>query len=260
MDHGATNTGQWLSSRIDTAFVQRLSEYKPDGHGWFHVTSVDEMHAFYLSRLPAIRAAAREHGYAIGIHGSTRRDFDLMAMPWREDAADRDTLAHAIAKAACGLGRAGAYDWTVKPAGRFATSIPICWNELEPRVDGQGIIDLSVMSAPAAAQQITLSVSLSDKELRDLEGAISAHTAEIIAVRSADQLGWLYDNEDTGREYSDDHPIDSGSVPDATKIVPATAAYLLAELKSSWKAWSEDRAELRRSDERCAIGEEKTNG
>lgn len=56
--------------------------------------------------------------------------------------------------------------------------------------------------------------------------------------------GWLYDNEDTGREYSDDHPIESGEVTDATNVVPATAENLLSELKSSWKAWNEDRAEL----------------
>lgn len=141
-------------SAVDARFERRLSEYTPDGRYWFHVTTIDEMQAFYLSRLPAIREAARELGYAIGLHGSTRRDLDLIAMPWREDAADRDALAHAIAKAACGLGRDGPYDWTVKPVGRFATSIPICWKDFEPRVDGQGMIDLSVMPALAAAQAV----------------------------------------------------------------------------------------------------------
>ena len=52
-----------------------------------------------------------------------------------------------------------------------------------------------------------------------------------------ENIGWLYDNEDAGREYSDSHPVESGEVPDATNIVPATAGNLLIELKSSWGAW-----------------------
>jgi len=141
---------------------KRLSEYQPNGEGWFHVNSIDEMQAFYLSRLPAIRDAAKELGYAIGLHGSTRRDFDLMAMPWRDDAADKEKLAHAIAKSACGIGRAGEYNWTVKPAGRFATSIPICWDEITPRVDGMGVLDLSVMPAPPAPQPVKVKSQSND--------------------------------------------------------------------------------------------------
>lgn len=113
------------------------------GPEWTVIQTADELPAFYASRLPAIREVAREHGYAIGVHGSTRRDFDLIAAPWREGAADPDTLAHAIAQAACGIDRAGPYNWEKKPAGRVATSIPICWPEwCQP---GAGHIDLSVM-------------------------------------------------------------------------------------------------------------------
>ena len=113
---------------------------------WFRAHTVDEMQAFFNSRLPAIRAAAQEHGYAIGVHGSERRDFDLLAMPWRDGASDANTLAHAIAWAACGLGRAGNYEWEQKPAGRIATSIPTCWAEKwADNMKGVGHIDLSVM-------------------------------------------------------------------------------------------------------------------
>jgi hypothetical protein len=114
------------------------------------------MQAFYLSRLPAIRAAAKEHGYAIGLHGSMRRDFDLMAMQWCDDAADKDTLARAVADAACGIRREGAYDWERKPNGRFATSIPICWTDHEnPEFDNMlslGHVDLSVITQQAAPE------------------------------------------------------------------------------------------------------------
>ena len=113
-------------------------------HGeWFDATTVDLMQAFFESRLPAIREAAKEHGYAIGVHGSMRRDLDLIAAPWREGASDPDTLAHAIAMAACGITRSGAYDWEQKPAGRAATCIPICWTHRHG-VSSDGHIDLSV--------------------------------------------------------------------------------------------------------------------
>jgi len=110
---------------------------------WFQAQSRDELQAFFTSRLPAIREAARDQGYAIGVHGSMRRDLDLIATPWRDGAADVDMLAHAIAMAACGISRDGNYDWEAKPMGRIATSIPCCWATWhnEP---GTGHIDLSV--------------------------------------------------------------------------------------------------------------------
>lgn len=111
---------------------------------WVEIPTVDALETFYLSRLPAIRAAAQALGYAIGLHGSLRRDMDLIAAPWREDASDADTLAHAVAQAACGIDRAGTYDWEQKPAGRVATSIPICWPAWHGQ-PGAGHIDLSVM-------------------------------------------------------------------------------------------------------------------
>lgn len=111
---------------------------------WHHVATIDEMHAFYLSRLPAIRKAAREHGYAIGVHGSLRRDFDLIAMRWHDGASDKDTLAHAIAMAACGISRDGPYEWEQKPSGRVATSFPICWTEWHGMISA-GHIDLSLI-------------------------------------------------------------------------------------------------------------------
>lgn len=116
---------------------------------WTRVSTIDEMEAFYLSRLPAIREAARLCGYAIGLHGSQRRDFDLIAMPWRENAYGKEALAKAIHNAACGMHNEK-YQWEQKPAGRWATSFPICWTEFhyksgEPRMIGGGHIDLSIM-------------------------------------------------------------------------------------------------------------------
>lgn len=111
---------------------------------WCEVKTVDEMQAFYLSRLPAIREAARELGWAIGVHGSTRRDFDLVGLPWREGHADKDALARAVQKAACGFTMTE-YRWEQKPVGRMATSFAVCWPTWHGMISA-GCIDLSVMT------------------------------------------------------------------------------------------------------------------
>jgi hypothetical protein len=135
-----------LGASPSTSDLYAFRDYKPGT--WAHVNTVDEMQEFYLSRLQAIRLAAHEHGYAIGVHGSQRRDFDLMAMQWREGASDKDTLAHAIAEAACGISRDGPYQWEQKPLGRVATSFPICWTEWSDMISA-GHIDLSVIDDAA---------------------------------------------------------------------------------------------------------------
>lgn len=46
--------------------------------------------------IPAIRYRARMMGYAIGVHGSLRRDIDLIACPWRDGAVPARELADAV--------------------------------------------------------------------------------------------------------------------------------------------------------------------
>jgi hypothetical protein len=64
---------------------------------------------------------------------------------------------------------------------------------------------------------------------------------EIRALRSSASVGWLYDNEDTGREFAEQHPVESAEVPDATNVKSATAEVLLSELVSAWKELEEAR-------------------
>ncbi len=129
-----------------------ILEYTPGE--WFKATSPEQMQAFFLSRLPAIREAAQGCGYAVGLHGSERRDFDLIAVPWRDGCDTPDALARALAVASCGLTRQGGYEWEAKPLGRITTSIPICWCERwADDMAGAGHIDLSVMlTAPTIPQ------------------------------------------------------------------------------------------------------------
>lgn len=132
--------------------VGEAIKYQPGE--WYEAKDRDDLEAFFRSRLPAIREAAREHGYAIGLHGSMRRDLDLIAAPWREGAADKDVLAHAIAMAACGITRDGPYQWEQKPLGRVATSLSCCWPRWFNEA-GAGHIDLSIVdpSRPTAAPE-----------------------------------------------------------------------------------------------------------
>ena len=46
--------------------------------------------------LPALREIARQHGYALAVHGSLERDIDLVAIPWRESATSASRLMRQI--------------------------------------------------------------------------------------------------------------------------------------------------------------------
>lgn len=123
-----------------------IADYKPGT--WFKCHTVDEMQAFYMSRLPAIREAAKLCGYAIGLHGSTRRDLDLIAMPWSGNWANHNDLAIAVQTAACGFAMTK-YQWETKHNLRIATCFPICWTEWNGMISA-GHIDLSVAVLPGA--------------------------------------------------------------------------------------------------------------
>lgn len=96
----------------------------------------------YSQILPKIRAAGREMGYAIAIHGSMARDLDLLAVPWVEDARPAEELVAFIAEAVSGYvigdveSRGGVDTPTVQPHGRRSWNI--CWG-------GNAFVDLSVM-------------------------------------------------------------------------------------------------------------------
>lgn len=117
---------------------------------WTHVNNKDELQIFYMSVLDKIKEAARSCGYAIGVHGSLRRDLDLIAVPWVDECKDKEILVREIHKAACGL-ESASYSWEKKPNGRMATCFPVCWtwHEKEP-ILSNGHIDLSI--TPKASQ------------------------------------------------------------------------------------------------------------
>lgn len=52
--------------------------------------------ALYAHLLPQLRIIAREHGYALGLHGSLTSDMDLIAAPWVDSASDPHKLIEAM--------------------------------------------------------------------------------------------------------------------------------------------------------------------
>jgi hypothetical protein len=54
--------------------------------------------AAYAAFYPMLAELSRQNGYALAIHGSVVRDFDLVAIPWTKSATSMDTLITTIAK------------------------------------------------------------------------------------------------------------------------------------------------------------------
>ena len=117
------------------------------------VKPVDETHAarsraLFDLLIEPLRARARELGYALCVHGSLRRDIDLVAVPWTEDAVTPNQLFEALIEEARrtndGLAFLAPHEQNefprARPHGRRAWSI---------HLGGGPYIDLSVMSPSA---------------------------------------------------------------------------------------------------------------
>ena len=51
----------------------------------------------YVGLYPILAEVACDHCYALAVHGTLQRDFDLVAVPWVNEATDRESLIRAIA-------------------------------------------------------------------------------------------------------------------------------------------------------------------
>lgn len=59
-------------------------------------SALSERQSAFIDR---VREVAREHGYAIGVHGSLARDVDLIAVPWMVEAVSALDLVDSICEA-----------------------------------------------------------------------------------------------------------------------------------------------------------------
>ena len=75
---------------------------------------------------PRLCSIFQKHGYALAVHGSVARDFDLIAVPWAKRVSPREVvLAEAFSKIA--LRREG--EPVMREHGRIAYSISIGFGE-----------------------------------------------------------------------------------------------------------------------------------
>ena len=77
---------------------------------------------------------ARKHGYALAVHGSLQRDFDLIAVPWVENPNSPEEFIEEITSTFT-IDEIG--EPTLKPHGRVARTVVIGF--------GQCALDLSFM-------------------------------------------------------------------------------------------------------------------
>lgn len=85
----------------------------------------------YAVMYPVLVEIAKRHGYALAVHGSMTRDFDLLAAPWTEDAGEPQAMIEEMREAAQGVYTHHDFDHLLtpdrvaskKPHGRQAWSV-----------------------------------------------------------------------------------------------------------------------------------------
>lgn len=53
----------------------------------------------YACLYPELAEITRKHGYALAVHGSLARDFDLICVPWREEVTDPEVVVQEFVSA-----------------------------------------------------------------------------------------------------------------------------------------------------------------
>lgn len=103
--------------------------------------------AAYVALYPLLLQVAKRHGYALAIHGSLHRDFDLVAIPWVEEASEPLKLIRSIKRATRAVTYHEDFDYLVKdccptkkPHGRIAYSLHVTNQGMYG-----GYLDISVM-------------------------------------------------------------------------------------------------------------------
>lgn len=106
-----------------------------------------------LPMLPELQKTARLCGYALLIHGSLKRDIDLVAVPWTEEAVTAEQLAESIRQRAEELNNAKAAFLAPHEAHEFPKHKPhgrLCWGF---HLGGGPYLDLSVMPTQSVQRE-----------------------------------------------------------------------------------------------------------
>lgn len=109
-----------------------------DDFQWCYSEKARDKERFYKSILPGMRHAARRLGYAVAVHGSMKRDFDLIAVAWKKKAVGHQRLAYALWFAV--THRRPASNWKLNPVDFVLNR----WRYVLP-VGKTAYVDLSVI-------------------------------------------------------------------------------------------------------------------
>ena len=80
----------------------------------------------YCALYPELAEIARKHGYAMAVHGSLARDFDLICIPWIEKPSEPKAVVEEITKTFA-IKTVGEPDTTFH--GRERWTVSICFGE-----------------------------------------------------------------------------------------------------------------------------------
>ncbi len=94
---------------------------------------------------PGLAKICQQHGYALAVHGSLARDFDLLAVPWVEMVSKPDEVLRAITTEYALELVENPVAFEVKPHGRIAYTLACGF--------GQCAIDLSFLPSSGNHQQ-----------------------------------------------------------------------------------------------------------
>jgi hypothetical protein len=105
--------------------------------------------ASYALLYPHLVELVRPLGYALTVHGSMNRDFDMVAVPWTDEAVEPEKIAAIICEAVGGY-----TGWDTEP-GKLRPHGRRCWliwfNGVKWPFGGGACIDLSIMPRTEAA-------------------------------------------------------------------------------------------------------------
>lgn len=100
----------------------------------------------YCALYPELAELARSHGYALAVHGSLSRDFDLIAVPWGEKPSDPYFLVKAIEERFT-IRMIGGPE--VKAHGRIAYSLSIGFGHCAVDLSFTPIAETAILGSPS---------------------------------------------------------------------------------------------------------------
>ena len=135
----------------------------------------------YERHIEPLRARARELGYALGVHGTLKRDIDLIACPWIPEAVDARTLAEALLAVAARHNEGLAFLKPHEDNGYFWAGCPgnkphgrLCWTF---HLGGGPYLDLSVMPRSGDCHYATGAEIVRAREEAEERGPLKSYVA-----------------------------------------------------------------------------------